>query len=122
MSVITQAILAPLARFYADPATVEIRMNRPHAVVTERRGEGKRRVEAPHLNRAAVERIARSLGNHAGVAFDGEDRTKLSCVLPGGHRFECLVGASVLNPKFVTLFGKRWTNFGFNQDTRIFIF
>ncbi|MBB4268266.1 ATPase, T2SS/T4P/T4SS family, partial [Roseospira visakhapatnamensis] len=29
------------------------------------------------------------------VAFDGEDKTKLSCVLPGGHRFECLVGASV---------------------------
>jgi pilus assembly protein CpaF len=70
-------------------------MNRPHQVITERRGESKRAHQDEHLNRATIERIPRSLGNASGTAFDGEEYVKLSTVLPGGHRFECLVGASV---------------------------
>ena len=38
---IYESILAPLKDHYGDPKTVEIRMSRPHQVVTERRGEGK---------------------------------------------------------------------------------
>ncbi|WP_413208343.1 ATPase, T2SS/T4P/T4SS family, partial [Rhodospirillum sp. A1_3_36] len=92
---VMRRLLAPLTPYYADPGTVEIRMNRPHQVITERRGEGKRAHHDDHLNRATIERIARSLGNASGTAFDGEEYVKLSTVLPGGHRFECLVGASV---------------------------
>lgn len=92
---VMRRILAPLAAYYDDTNTVEVRMSRPHQVVTERRGEGKRLVHDPALNRAVIERIARSLGNNNGTAFDGEEHVKLSCVLPGGHRFECLVGSSV---------------------------
>ncbi|GAA0602543.1 hypothetical protein GCM10009099_43870 [Caenispirillum bisanense] len=92
---VMRRLLAPLAHYYSDAATVEIRMNRPHQVITERRGVGKQAHEDARLNRAAIERIARSLGNASGTAFDGEEHVKLSTVLPGGHRFECLVGASV---------------------------
>lgn len=94
-NMVMRRLLAPLATYYDDPDTVEIRMSRPHHVVTERRGEGKREVHDAALNRATIERIARSLGNASGTAFDGEQHVKLSTVLPGGHRFECLVGSSV---------------------------
>lgn len=95
MSTLTDRIIAPLSSFYADPSTVEVRMSRPHRIVVDRRGCGKAELEAPALNRATIERIALSLANPLGLTFDGENRTKLSCILPGGHRFECLVGASV---------------------------
>lgn len=88
-------ILEPLAKHYADPATVEIRMSRPHRVVIDRRGEGKIVAQDDNLNQSVLEKIARSLGNVGGLHFDGDVQPKLSCVLPGGHRFEGLVGPSV---------------------------
>ena len=90
-------ILRPLARFYDDPATVEMRMTRPRQVVVERRGEGKKINEAPELTLARVEDICKALGNFTEVAtFDPATAPKLSCVIPEvRHRFECLVGASV---------------------------
>jgi|TARA_R110000772_G_scaffold268526_1_gene395928 pilus assembly protein CpaF len=92
---IYESILAPLKDHYGDPKTVEIRMSRPHQVVTERRGEGKKQSSDERLTQGLVEKIARSLGNASGLEFDGDHQPKLSCILPGGHRFEALVGPSV---------------------------
>jgi len=89
-------ILRPLAVFYDDPATVEMRMTKPGQVIIDRRGEGKKTIPAPNLTLAAIENICRSLANVSGVKFDPELAPKLSCVIPEvRHRFECLVGASV---------------------------
>ncbi|MGK2742640.1 ATPase, T2SS/T4P/T4SS family [Tepidicaulis sp. LMO-SS28] len=90
-----EKLLAPLSAHYADPSTVEIRMSQPGQVVTERRGEGKRIVKDARLTLAVIESISRSLGNHHGLAFDGDTSPKLSCILPESHRYECLVGPSV---------------------------
>lgn len=95
MPPLLRQVLEPLARHYDDPTTVEIRLNRAGQVITDRRGEGKRQVEDEALNIATIERVCRSLANHAGLSWDPDRAPKLSCVLPGGHRFECLVGASV---------------------------
>ena len=94
MDRLSERILAPLSRYYADPKTVELRISRPHHVVVERRGVGKEEFEDDELSRGAIESIARSLANKNGLVFDGEENVKLSCVLSGGHRFECLVGNS----------------------------
>lgn len=89
-------ILLPLAAFYDDPATVEIRMTEPKVVILDRRGADKTAVPAPELTLARIEDICRSLANFTGVKFDPETAPKLSCVIPEvRHRFECLVGASV---------------------------
>lgn len=90
-------ILEPLAAYYDDPTTVEIRMVRPGQVIVDKRGEGKKALAAPELNLAAIEDICRALANFTGgVAFDPDTAPKLSCVLPEvRHRFECLVGPSV---------------------------
>ncbi|WP_142850704.1 ATPase, T2SS/T4P/T4SS family [Telmatospirillum sp. J64-1] len=90
-----ESILEPLKRYYGDSQTVEIRMSRPHQVVTDRRGEGKRVVEDHALTQAVIETIAKSLGNLNGLNFEDDKSPKLSCILPGGHRFEVLVGSSV---------------------------
>lgn len=89
-------ILRPLAAFYDDPATVEMRMTKPKQVIVDRRGQGKTTLDAPELTLARIEDICRSLANVTGVRFDPDTSPKLSCVVPEvRHRFECLVGSSV---------------------------
>lgn len=88
-------VLAPLSAHYSDLTTVEIRMTGARQVTTERRGEGKRSAKDDELTLGVIETIAKTLANKSGLKFDPDYHPKLSCVLPGGHRFECLVGSSV---------------------------
>ncbi len=89
-------VLAPLAVYYDDPTTVEIRIVRPSQVIVDRRGVGKCALPAPDLTRAVIEDLCRSLANVTGAAFEPETAPKLSCIIPDvRHRFECLVGPSV---------------------------
>jgi pilus assembly protein CpaF len=91
-----RTILRPLARYYDDPTTVEMRINRPKKVVVDRRGVGKVEIDAPELTLAKVEDICRSLANITKVKFDPDKAPKLSCVIPEvAHRFECALNASV---------------------------
>lgn len=89
-------ILRPLAAFYDEPSTVEVRMTRPKRIVVDRRGKGKATLDAPDLTLARIEDMCRSLANFTGVTFDPDTAPKLSCIIPEvRHRFECLLGASV---------------------------
>jgi len=88
-------LLSPLSKYYESEDTVEIRINRPGMVVTDRRGHGKELIEDPELTLAAIETICMGLANYNGLKFNADTQPKLSCVLREGHRFECLVGASV---------------------------
>ena len=120
------SILAPLEKHYGDPATVEIRMSRPHQVVTDRRGEGKKTVEDGSLTQAAIEKIARSLGNASGLAFDGDEQPKLSTILPAGHRFEVLVGPSVRTGLSLAIrckhpFTPEWSHLGVSDKIRDYL-
>lgn len=89
-------IMRPMAQFYDDPSTVEMRMTEAGTVILDRRGTGKFTVPAPELTLARIEDICRSLANFTGVKFHPDTAPKLSCIVPEvRHRFECLVGASV---------------------------
>lgn len=89
-------ILRPLAAYYDDPTTVELRMTRPKAVIVDRRGEGKTFIEAPELSLAKIETLCKALGNYSDCAFSAHSSPKISCIIPEvKHRFECLVGSSV---------------------------
>ncbi|MGE4278206.1 MAG: ATPase, T2SS/T4P/T4SS family [Magnetospirillum sp.] len=91
-------ILKPLAEFFDDPTTVEMRMNKPKVVVVESRGIGKVRLDAPSLTLAKIEDMCMALANLTGVKFHAETSPKLSCIIPvARHRFECAVGASTPN-------------------------
>ncbi|MFC3674938.1 ATPase, T2SS/T4P/T4SS family [Ferrovibrio xuzhouensis] len=93
--VMLRRLLGPLSQHYSNDNTVEIRMVRPGVVTADRRGVGKRQEEAPSLTLAELETICKGLANYRGLKFDPDEHPKLSCILPDGHRFECLVGPSV---------------------------
>ncbi|NVK20549.1 MAG: CpaF family protein [Methylocystaceae bacterium] len=92
---VMREVLRPLLKHYKDETTVELRVCEYGHVITDRRGEGKKKSQDPELNAATIKGLCKSLANIRGLAFHEDDAPKLSCVLPGGHRFECLIGASV---------------------------
>ncbi len=116
-------VLQPLAQYYDDPDTVEIRMNRPGYVVVDKRGEGKRELAAPHLNAATIHKVCHNLACITGAAnFDIDKAPKLSCAIPGPmHRFECLVGNSVRSGLSLAIrckhpFSVAWENMGLGEN------
>ena len=91
---VIKAILAPLAVHYAPSGVIEVRMSQPKRVTIEARGTDKIAVEDAALTLARLKRICTNLANRNGILFNGDNRPRVSCRLPGGHRFECLVGSS----------------------------
>lgn len=125
-NVMLRRLLEPLSQHYANDNTVEIRMVRPGMVITDRRGEGKRREEAEALNLATIETICKGLANFRGLTFDPDRNPKLSCVLPGGHRFECLVGNSVQTGLSLAIRAKHpfvpsWSQIGVSEEIQAYL-
>lgn len=119
-------LLAPLSKYYDPENTVEIRINRPSTVVTDRRGEGKALHDAPELTLAAIETICTGLANYNGLKFDPDTRPKLSCVLHGGHRFECLLASSVQSGISLAIrckhpFTPTWEQVGVSENIRDYL-
>lgn len=92
---VLDAILKPLAKHYASPEVVEMRMSRPKEITIEKRGFAKTQIEDESLRVSVIEHINMCLSNKLGLGFHPDDNPKISCVLPEGHRYECLVGSSV---------------------------
>src|SRR5690606_25720912 len=64
--------------------------------------------------------------NYRGLTFDPDRHPKLSCVLPGGHRFECLVGNSVQTGLSLAIRAKHpfvpsWDQIGVSADIRAYL-
>ena len=92
---VIRAILAPLAAHYGSPGVIELRMSQTRGVMLEYRDGRKEALEDPRLTLGAIEHICKARGNYYQLGFDADHSPNLSCVLPGGHRFACLVGSSV---------------------------
>ena len=123
---VLDAVLSPLAVYYGDPSTIEVRMNKPRVVVTDRRGEGKQVREDQSLNLAVMKRVCKTLANRFGLRFHAETHPKLSCILPAGHRFECLVGSSVQSGISLAIrckhpFKPEWLDFGIDDEIQSLI-
>jgi len=119
-------LLSPLSVFFEDTDTVEVRMVRAEQVIIERRGSGKVAVEAVGLVLAVVETICQALANRHGLKFDPDVMPKLSCILPGGHRFECLLGSSVRSGLSLAIrckhpFTPTWEQLGVNDAIRDYL-
>lgn len=124
--IVLETVLEPLARFYSDETVVEIRMVKAGEVIVDRRGEGKSRHPAPDLTLARVETICTTLSNRHGLKFNSDTHPKLSCVLPGKHRFECLLGASVQSGLSMAIrckhpFDPTWEQIGVSEAIRDYI-
>ncbi|QFT29578.1 Type IV secretion system protein VirB11 [Labrenzia sp. THAF82] len=97
--VLLEKILEPLSRHYAGSEVVEVRTKVPGKLIVERRDLDNRIAEVvePELTLYRIKTICRALANMKGLEFDPTAKPQLSTVLPGGHRFECLLGNSVVS-------------------------
>ncbi|MEJ8476899.1 ATPase, T2SS/T4P/T4SS family [Roseibium algae] len=97
--ILLERLLEPLSRHYDDANVVEIRAKSSGRLIIERRDLDQRitEVEVPDLTLHRLKIICRALANMRGLEFDPVDKPQLSAVLPGGHRFECLIGNSVVS-------------------------
>jgi pilus assembly protein CpaF len=126
VEVLASRLLRPLSVFYENTDTVEVRMVRAEQVIVERRGEGKVAIDARGLVLAVIETICQALANRNGLKFDPDEMPKLSCILPEGHRFECLLGSSVRTGLSLAIrckhpFVPTWEQLGAGDDIRDYL-
>jgi pilus assembly protein CpaF len=124
--ILASRLLKPLSVFIESPDTVEVRMVRAEQVIIERRFEEKIAVEADGLVLGVLETICQALANRHGLKFDPDEMPKLSCVLPGGHRFECLLGSSVRSGLSLAIrckhpFIPTWAQLGVSEAMRRYL-
>lgn len=120
MSAVLNKILEPLSKHYSDLDIIEIRMKKPGEVIIDRRGKGLERVQDPALTLHVLEQICQSLSNKSGLGFHPDQNPQISTILPGRHRFECLLGPSVITGVSLAIRCKHpvnipWEAFGVND-------
>jgi len=95
MRPLLKAFLKPLEPFLKIKDLVEISVNKSREIGLEIAEEGYRFVEAPELDFRYWTLLCHVLANGSGVHFDPMTQPRVSTALPGGHRFEAMVGKAV---------------------------
>lgn len=121
MSAVLAKILEPLAQHYSDPDVIEIRMRKPGTVIVDHREKGLEEIQDPTLTLHVLEQICQSLSNKNGLGFDPDKNPQVSTILPEKHRFECMMGPSVLTGVSLAIRCKHlvyipWEAFGVEGD------
>lgn len=109
---VLDAALEPLAAFFRRRDLVEISVNRPGEIGLEIAGKGYVFERVAWMSLKFWEDICHALANKAGHAFDPEAQPRVSTRLPGGHRFEAMMGKSVLSGLTVSIRVKRRSQAG----------
>lgn len=89
---VLKAFLKPLEPFLTLENLVEINANRPGELRLEIAGEGTRFVRVEYLDFNYWVNLCYVLSNSNGIIFDPEHQPRVSVELPGGHRFEAMIG------------------------------
>jgi type IV secretion system protein VirB11 len=92
-----RAYLAPLAGMLARPDVTDIYINRPGELWVETTGGGIERHDAPGLNEATLERLARQIAaiSHQGIS---REHPLLSATLPDGERVQVVAPPATRGP------------------------
>lgn len=88
---IVDAALSPLAGLFR-PGVQEITANRPEEMLLEMVGKGWKTEKVRSLDLKAWKNINRVLANWTGADYDPIRMPTVSCKLPGGHRYEGMIG------------------------------
>ncbi len=87
--------LKPLQVYYEDPEVEEIAINRPSEIYVKRPKESWTPQAADEITIKRIFALCRMLANVTDQNFDVNALPILSATLPGGHRFQAVVGANV---------------------------
>lgn len=104
---VLDAALEPLSPYFRKRDLVELSANRPGEIGMEIAGKGYAFERVPWMSLRFWEGICHALANKAGHAFDPIEQPRVSTRLPGGHRFEAMMGKSVLSGLTVSIRVKR---------------
>ncbi len=102
-----KAFLKPLEPFLKTKNLVELSVNKPQEVGLEIAGIGYHFVAAPELTDRYWTSLCHILANGNGMMFDPIRQPKVSTYLPGGHRFEAMIGKNVRSELSVSIRLKR---------------
>ncbi len=94
-SAVLDALLEPLWPFLRTPDLIEMSVIKPKEIGLEIAGQGYQFVEAPLLDYDYWRLLSHVLANINGVAFSTSIQPRISTALPGGHRFEGMLGKNV---------------------------
>jgi Flp pilus assembly CpaF family ATPase len=89
---VLKAFLKPLWPYLNIKNLVELNVNREKELRLEVANEKTRFVKAEELDLKYWKNLCHVLANGSGLAFDIEKQPRVSVELPGGHRFEAMVG------------------------------
>lgn len=87
--------LKPFRRYYESPEVEEIAINRPGEIYVKGLGASWTPSEAPEINTKLLHSLCRMLANITEQDFDPGALPILSATLPGGHRFQAVIGPNV---------------------------
>lgn len=90
-----ETLLTPLFPLLETKNLVELSVNKPCEVGLEIAGDGYQFQTAKQLDYAYWVLLCHVLANQNGVVFNPQHQPRVSTALPGGHRFEAMVGKNV---------------------------
>ena len=104
------AFLKPLFQYLNIPDLVEVNANKPTELRLESATEGTKFVKAHELDFRYWLSLCHILANGNGLHFDPVKQPRVSVELPGGHRFEAMIGDAVKKKLSVSIRIKRHIN------------
>ena len=87
--------LEPLEKYYNDPTMEEIAINRPGEICFKKMKDKWRPTPVDEVTYKGIVALCRMLANVTDQTFDMNSVPILAATLPGGHRFQAVVGANV---------------------------
>jgi Flp pilus assembly CpaF family ATPase len=100
-------LLIPLLPLLETPNLVELSVNKPKEVGLEIAGSGYQFQKTEALDYSYWVLLCHVLANQNGVVFHPEHQPRVSTALPGGHRFEAMVGKNVEHALSISIRIKR---------------
>lgn len=107
---ILRSYIDPLLIYLNDLDLVEINVNLPKELRLESITQGIKFIAVPALDFKYWLNLCHILANGNGLFFDPITQPRISVELPGGHRFEAMIGDSVKNKLSVSIRLKRSNN------------
>ena len=92
---VLKAFLKPLEPYLKSEGLIELNVNQAGELRLEKMVNGKRVIEFikdPYFNFNYLHHLCHIMANGSGFLFDVEKQPRVSTELPGGHRFEAMVG------------------------------
>lgn len=120
-SSLLEAWLSELAPYLQDDNLVECSVIKAGELNLEIADKGYKTITTPKLDLSYWENLCHVLANHWGLSFDPITQPRLSVMLPGGHRFEAMVGSNVESKLSISIRMRRHLNlsfadYGLNQE------